>query len=81
MINKIPRYHKVAFTGLMNNEKSGEWCKWKDVENLIWDYRCEETEMSEEFLKRKACYRNCYITKLKVSLLVNLLFLVMIFGV
>ena len=80
-MKRLSRYHKVAFTGLMNNEKTGEWCKWRDVEDLIHEHRLEDFEASEEFIKRRACYRNCYLMKLKVSLFINAVLIIIMFGV
>ena len=80
-MNKLVRYHKVAFTGLMQNEQGGEWCKWIDVEDLIMEHRLEELEMSDEYIRRKACYKSCFLRKLKVSLFINLVLLMLLIGV
>ena len=76
-MKRLQRYHKVAFTGLMVQEPKGEWCKWRDVGDLIWEQKQYDFEVSEEYLRRKLCYKECFRKKLYVSLLFN----VILFGV
>ena len=67
-MRKIDRWHKLGFTGLMKNDRHGEWCCWEDVKDII-----KEDNISESLVKEYIGYKSRCRLRFNVLLTINTL--------